>query len=770
MTLLPVFPEKVAVMSNSDDITMEYATRILYDSSFDIAEQWENVAKYFAYLMEQERIVLVLDNLQSFDKLSLDILDHIITLLINSNCESDILLGINTDYIYNNSSFNDFYVKLRYVGNSAREFYTGIKVEGLEPQDSELYIRECLSQQTGEDSMSSINYDRAVKRIANHCGSNPFYIQQYLLYLYQKDIIRRGKRTLYYFYDVEGFWKSFRSIPKDIMLLIKERETFLISHLTLNSVNKYRQLIYLVNLTKALPDTVYYDIIGDQGFLNSMLDLGFFALEGNAIVPVHNYYSQFYRSQYAISGTPEELLDRFIVSLDKLNLSLDLALPYFWARYRRNGVSLSELNCAIRPIISWNLDCSAFNYCLGAVSNSVEKYYAELGIDSYIEFYRSLNTRLDESLGLGESVKYYDKFFSFFLSNIEEFVDCATSALPLITSFFIHLINLEDYEKCFHSMDALETSLDIFSTKNRLKYKYQINRCKIMIYNRNDIVMEAVTAARENLKLLNHSELEQEFKDEFRPSALRSVGNTYFYSTDAYANREKIVVSWKASFDDYVKDHGLETETCFSDQPKVAAFAKGLAADMIANKAQDAEIKAKFFENAFDKMNMVYYEMQLRLLMAIYLTWKWADSELFQEHQSEINRYIDQTIDLAAVYGRQLTTINAFHMRAVVHLLAKNYEIAMDNYIITADLLMKYIKTERDFSRWWFFWVDFARTIKRCGGTYISLASRYGDWNTRQKIQRICLMPDHEFRHFEDNYVPMTALTNKGRTVNFPKL
>ena len=208
----------------------------------------------------------------------------------------------------------------------------------------------------------------------------------------------------------------------------------------------------------------------------------------------------------------------------------------------------------------------------------------------------------------------------------------------------------------------------------------------------------------------------------------------------------------------------------FSNQPKVAAFAKGLAADIIAGREILADKKAIFFENAFNRMHMMYYEMQIRLLMAIYLTWKYSDRALYRGSLAEIDRYIDQTLDIAAIYGRQLTTINAFHLRGAVHFLAGNYEVALDNYRITADLLIRYLKTAEDFKRWEYFWIDLARVFRKCDRNASVEVIQYCDKHTQSIIQEICTMGDRVYRDYEECYVPMAALTDKKQRINLPKL
>lgn len=770
MTLLPIFNEKITLLSNTDEMTLEYATRILYDESFDITQEWEKTTKFLAFLMEREKFVLALDNYQHFDRISLQIISCLTMFLKHSNNESVILLGINTDYVYKNTFFEEFLFQLKNSSRNAPQFYTEIQIEGFEPYDSELYIRECLTYHPGDITVSQIDYEKAIAKMAEHCGNNPFYIQQYLLYLYQNGILTRSRNTLYYFCDVQRFLKSFFEIPKTIESLIREREYLLLNNQTDDFRVLYQRTIYLVNLTKSLPETIYYDIIGNHTLIETLFDMGFLSLIDEFIVPVHNYYTLYYGSAYAIDSMPHELLEQFIKTVDSKGYKKELALPYFWAKFRVGSVVFSDLQFVSDQINAWNFDCAAFRFCLKAVCSTTEKFMEELGINEYLKIYHNLCRKIDKALGIKESIDYYEKFLTSFLRNSDLYINCVDSALPLIYEGMIHLVNLERYEECMGVIKQLSKNATLFRDSDRLKLIYRANACKIMIYNRNDEVSDAITAAEENLRILQAKNIDPEFCERLSYSAKRSVGNTYFYSTVAYEKRQAIVDSWSDSFLSFVDRYGMNTTESFSHQPKVAAFAKGLAADMIAEREGQADEKAVFLENAFDRMHMMYYEMQIRLLIAIYLTWKWSDCVSYGETLEEINRYIDQTLDIATIYGRQLTTINAFHLRAVVYFLARNYELSFDNYCIAAELLTKYLKTERDFARWKYFWVDFARVWRKHDKNAVVESIKYCDAHTKATIQRICMMEDHTFSSYEEGYVPMTALTDKNHRINFPKI
>lgn len=342
--------------------------------------------------------------------------------------------------------------------------------------------------------------------------------------------------------------------------------------------------------------------------------------------------------------------------------------------------------------------------------------------------------------------------------------------MSIIVSYLIHLVNLEEYDKCFARIASILEKIEFMSKVDVLKIKYQTNRCKIMIYNRNDMVSEAIDAAKENLNVLNNNMLPLEYRLRYIYSAKRSIGNTFFYSTQAQSRKNTIAESWNDSFNTYVENNGFNVDDNFSNQPKVAAAAKGLAADMITGNQELGDQKAEFFINAFDHMHMVYYEMQIRLLVAMYLIWKYSDSHMYNKKLPEIIHYIDQSIDIAAIYGRKLTTINAFHLKGVAYFLNEDYSYAVENYCIASDMLSDYLSSRKDYDRWNYFWVDMARALKKSQQT-VAISQR-GIENEQifNKIKEIVEKDDKEYENFESSYIPITALTDKNNSINFPKI
>ena len=767
ITELPFWGDSVKLLTNEKDEFLYFASKVLYDNKFNVAENIPSITKYLATTMINNNYLLILDNIQDFDKTSLEIISDLISYLINNSSETNFIFGINTDYVFGGSVFDKFFNRLKASKANDPLHYSEIEVTGLSKEDSELYIRECLSYNTNNTITTNIKYDKAIRRIVDFCGNSPFFIQQYLLYLYQKEIIDRGIYTLYYFKNIELFLESFNSIPNSIHSLISLREEIMIKKMDSNTYSNYKKFIQLLILYKSIPSDLYFEFINDRDLLNYLCNLGFVSYIDEEITFSHNYYCIFYKKKYNINQISELFINQLFDIIKELHYEERLELTYYWIAIKKGIITLTEINRLINKILIKDYDC-IFSYpYYKDFCRCIENNFDGITINKYFAFYRALCFGIDESLGIKKSNFFYKKLIRKYLVKQEKFYEVNIDCISFITQHIIHLINQEKYDDCFTLINSINNVSQNFTNRTqKLIVEFQMNRCLIMIYNRKNCIEEAIVLSNKNLEILNDKKIDEKFKSQYIYSAKRSIGNIYFYSTIASENKSNISNSWRDSYDTFVKKNGFNPNCDFTYQPKVAAYAKGLAAEIISNNELKADIIASFFVNSFNKTDMAYYEMQTRLLYAIYLIWKWSDCFEYNDKLGDIIMLIDEAIDIATVYGRKLTVINAFHLKACVYFIKNDYSRALDNYYITAKMLSKYIKNENESNKWDYFWIDFGRTLKLSSYVQeLKLPNKY-----LEKINHIRYMSEKDFETFEKCYSPVTAFTDKKHSVNFPKI
>lgn len=754
---------------NGSEKAMAYSAKILYDSSYDLNNEWEKTAEFFVYMLSQEKIVLILDNIQHLDDMALKIIERVVLLLKNSKSYSSLLFGINTDYIYSNTYIDCFFKTL--ISNSSNEptVYHDFFVDGFSNKEAELYIRECISFSYDPYKKEEAFYEETIKEIAEHCNNNPFFIQQFLLYLEQKDILRRTDNTIYYFHDIETYKKSYFKIPRSINTLIKSRIALLMDILSDEQKSKFEELIFLINLTKVLPISIYYKIIKNRTLLSLLQDLGFIVVtQDDNIVYYHSFFKIHFDNEYKIDGINDELCRRFIVSIDNLGIREDLVFPYFWSKYHLNTYLLDDILEAIKKLINWDTDYLQFHFCFKPISISLEKYRSDFDSHTYILVYKTICENLEQISGIDSAGYYYKKVLNNFINYTEDYKDVFLETCEFLRSYLISLINLENYNECNKTIEKLDEFNGFQNKENSILNLFK-NQCKIMIYNRTNLTEDAVKLSNENLAILNDSEFNKDVKKKYIYSAKRSIGNSYFYSTKAYEKRNEIVQSWDDSYNSYIDEFGIEINCNYSNQTKLAVYSKGLAADIISEREKDADNKSIYLSNALDKMQTPYYEMQIRLLLSIFYIWKWSDSIQYKTKLNGILKLINQSIDIATIYGRKLTVINGYYLKGIAHLINRDYSLALDNYCITADFLYEYIHNSDDYFRWNYFWTDFAVLCRKTNTIKINM-NQINNLELRESLKSITKMDDDSFEDYINHYMPMSAITDKNHSISFPKI
>lgn len=404
ITQLPFFNTKIDFLSDCNNNIVSFASRILYKQNIDFSKEWETCSNFLITALMQEKYILILDNLQHFDKVSLKIIEKTIAHLSKCKTESNILLGINTDYVYEGSYFYEFFYRLKSTASNNTEICSVIELKGFEQDDAELYIRECLSYRPDEKTFSIIDYEKTIKKITQHCNNNPFYLQHYLLYLEQEDIIRFGDHTLYYFHDIEKFLKSFQDIPLQIESLISLREKAMIKDLKDDSQKNYVYFIQLLNITKSLPQDLFYEIINDISLLDKMFNLGFISFSDDNIVPIHSFYTLYFNVNYPVDSISDELLEKFYNAITKLNYQQIFPLPFYWSKYRLNTINATDASDIAVKLSLGNYDCVANQFCFDALCRVLNKNIEIININNYIKAYSCLCAKIDESIGLKVSV------------------------------------------------------------------------------------------------------------------------------------------------------------------------------------------------------------------------------------------------------------------------------------------------------------------------------------------------------------------------------
>ena len=238
----------------------------IIDTSFDIIYE----------KLSQERIAIIIDNIQFFDKA----LTHfLIRYLIYSKHQtrknqSVTLLSVNLDYVTEDSN-----QLLEYIKELSKDYYHIIhfEIKGFQNENNGiLFLRELL--QLKNDSL-----DAELKTIIRKASLKPYCIYQAVYYLFEDGSIKQIREQKGYIISMERFHDAISEMPSDVNRIIKRRwEMFLEKN------NELREDIQLVISALYIFRVLTYQIINllelSQNVISLLIDKYFLKKEKDGII------------------------------------------------------------------------------------------------------------------------------------------------------------------------------------------------------------------------------------------------------------------------------------------------------------------------------------------------------------------------------------------------------------------------------------------------------------------------------------------------------
>ena len=179
------------------------------------------IVEYIRNILLEENISIIIDNVQDLDKESLAIIEKLIESFKVTKCNSSIVLSFNSSKMYCSSIQYQLCKSLELLSYELPKQFFFKKIEGFSIEDAQQYVLLSLSNNQSEKKFI---HKRVANTIINRIGTNPFYIRNYLIYLYQSSIIHRSELNCFYILDFEAFNKALTNLPSSISALIERRE------------------------------------------------------------------------------------------------------------------------------------------------------------------------------------------------------------------------------------------------------------------------------------------------------------------------------------------------------------------------------------------------------------------------------------------------------------------------------------------------------------------------------------------------------------------
>ena len=209
------------------DVKERIVTDLLYDPDFSLTpESIQQISAVLLKALELQDMLLILDNVQDFDQDTIKILNTVLNLMPDAQ-GAHLLFSFNTDLLYKEEFAASFFQRIRQLNREDGAHYCLYEITGLDPKDTMLFIRSCLLNAEAAERETELSWRPVIQQIAGAAGNNPLYLEQLLLYLCEKDILRVEGNHLYVF-DNHGLPACLSQLPCTTQDLLKQRWSMLV--------------------------------------------------------------------------------------------------------------------------------------------------------------------------------------------------------------------------------------------------------------------------------------------------------------------------------------------------------------------------------------------------------------------------------------------------------------------------------------------------------------------------------------------------------------
>ena len=664
------------------------AYNIMYNNQYDISAHLSEITNYLIKLINKNNVCIIIDNVQNLDEVSIEIIEKLIG---KEDYENNVsfILSFNTDKLYSSTKPYQLYKKIELLYAQKPNYYYCSLIDGFSNDDAEEYITNCLDCETDKE----YEYKKTVKKIVERIGNNPFYIRNYLLYLYQKNIIVRTEYNKFYILNFKEFNKSFLTLPKNILLLIEERESLFFEGLENKQSEKYENFFYFISLFKHIPIDMFFSIF-NRNMLNRLLESGFIKYNNDEIVFFHHIYDEFFSQKYAISEAREGFIKQLHAYVKKYKLCKKYIFPYMILSYLIDNLNQEVLDIAIEHILNNSIEPYYYKRCFSIISSFVFDNSFKITTTQKVKLYESIQHKMIYNFGISSSLKYVEVLYLDFINKHQEYNNDIDNLFPVLKEYIICWLNIGEYDK------SLECNKEILAIlKNKLtnatnKMFIQLYNCSSMAYHHLDMVEDAL---KQNDIALQISENISDI--ELISTSWRVRGNIYFHSSHAYKYKKEICECWENAFQ--IAFDSVLHKSDYSIYFSLSSCMKLVLSRIIEGNLDNLDDIIKYISSYFEKTSSLYYEINMRMIKSMYLISKYKNSILVNtDRKSEINNLILEAIDYSAIYGNYNYYAYGFYLKALLLFSTGNYDESYDNFIAVLNIVNNNYNKQTDSLKW----------------------------------------------------------------------
>lgn len=733
---LPELPssKNIRFLGTDNDIH-EISAQILYDNEYLSTLSGKELAAYLFMMMKEKKVWLALDNVQWMDEKSLELLENLLK-YVGEPSGSGIFLAFNQDYLYSGTKADQLSKNILAYSAEYCQYVQSREVSGFTHEDAMNYLQECLTYKSTSYS-DELVYTETLEKVIDYCGTQPFYLQNMLIYLYQKHVLERTDETSFYITSITDFWTHVQEVPKTVLALLERRIQLTTEHLAQRGVKQsFLELCQILSFCSTIPAILCRELFGEFPAKRELAELGILKIDSRGELSFyHQYFEQYFRQMYPLEQIPQQLLENFCGAVSRRHLKERMIEAYYLAQYVMGTCKNSLLERIMEKIVDWEISPRLSRLVNLAVSEQLIDLSELFSARLIASCYSSMCFMTANREGMQAACYYYERCYLDLLNDKKKYTAHRDLIFPLIREYLLSLGNLNRNQEAIDRANKLLPR--VVSAAEYCTVREILCISNYALGQTAEAVCEVQSALSQDLAKEDEYKLIQEY------------GKAYYYDPNAYQYRELICKQWDEGFRLFNENWSDLTNStdCSYLQREISAWCNSGIADLIRADIPTAESKMEYLSQYLDRTQMPYYEIKIRLFRALVLLMKDMADEAPGRFYKEICSLLNKAGDICVAYYNMQDYPLCFYLRASVQLYAGRYHEAVDSYKKTCVILQKNIDNPKEERIWSYFYEDMALRFVQLNVKFPQeLLHGIHSAKLRKRVQELgnCNEPDEE--------------------------
>lgn len=761
----------------------DFIFQILSNDTIDFHIIKDKLIAYLVVILNTKKYLLILDNIQYYDEMILDVLQSVIESQ-DLKSKARLLFAANLDFTFKDTTAEQFIKNFEWKAYHNPKQYFYDEVKGFTDKEAQEYLRKCLYYNPKSKDYDNFPYASSISQIVKNYGTNPFFLQNYMLYLLQKGIIDRTETSSFYIVDCSMFQTSLKKIPEKLLDLLSDREEALVNHIIKDDYllapdvlqKKYRLFVTYLAFARWLPIKVIHKLTGiPHGIIQEMMQAGFLKMNSDGFYGFyHQQIESYFHNRYHYAKLSEDELRSYIdITMKEYDRSLYLE-SIFLAQYELNQVQPRIFNKIIANVLVQQVDyCRSYEICK-AVSVLLHNESFKVQRQIYTKLYQNITIMCLNRSGLHNTEKIYEDVYEYFCFAYSEFSDVLAEVMNILRAYIRAMINMhkpkESLQKNKYILDIMK--LHFQKDKNYTILQIELYYLQIHAYN---ILSDLNKALEISDICIDKSKKAQNNKYIIQSCFVK--GDIYYTYKLSYSYKDQIINNWNAAWEFYQNLKDSE-QLFYSDLAFHLELLMRKTLAMLFNAKSGTCQEDGLYEiitelaSYFDKTNMMYYEIKIRLLYIV-ISLCMTDDKIECDY-NYLEMLLKRCIDICAVYGNETLYLDCFHLLAILQKNCGHQFFAQDNYKKCFAILQRILEQQISLEHWSYFLFDMVIAMRENNEERTMPPHIWDlietDSGLSEKLHRLATIRKDAFQDYLDALTPVSLPYDPDTHTYFPKI